>query len=549
MTIENGYFIGVDVGTQSVRAGLITPQGAVVSTASQPIRTYNPSPDIYEQSSDNIWAHCISVVREVIRGIDAASVLGIGFDATCSLVAVDKKLKPLCVNKTGDPEQNIILWMDHRAVKEAEFINSLSHRVLDYVGGKISPEMEPPKLLWLKKNIPQMWENVGYFFDLPDFLTWKATDSLTRSLCSAVCKWTYQAGTEDFKGWQDDFWMSIGLDDLVGEHYVKIGTEVIAPGEPCGDGLSHSAAREMGLLPGTPVSSSIIDAHAGGLGVLLCNDGSTDNIEERMALICGTSTCHMKVNRNPIFTPGVWGPYYSAMVPGFWCSEAGQSAAGALLDHIINSHPASVELKQQIANSKCQRHITDVLNELAIKHSNEKGLASVSFLTQNFHVYPDFHGNRSPLANSNLKGMICGLTLSSTEEDLVKLYIATMQALACSTKHIVNSLLDNGHTIKCLLVCGGLAKNSFYVQVHADIIGLPVIVPYTSEPVLVGSAILGASASKYYSSVVDAMSAMSGKGLIVKPDFQNKKYYENKFEAYMKLLKCQQEISRIMIDS
>lgn len=82
---------------------------------------------------------------------------------------------------TGENYRNIILWMDHRAKKEAEEINYKKHRVLQYVGGKISVEMETPKLLWLKRNLFETcWKKAGYFFDLPDFLTWMATTKDTR---------------------------------------------------------------------------------------------------------------------------------------------------------------------------------------------------------------------------------------------------------------------------------------------------------------------------------------------------------------------------------
>lgn len=81
----------------------------------------------------------------------------------------------------GNNEQNVILWLDHRALKEANEINNLNHPVLQYVGGKISPEMETPKLLWLKRNLKeQCWDKAGLFFDLPDFLTWRATDTDSR---------------------------------------------------------------------------------------------------------------------------------------------------------------------------------------------------------------------------------------------------------------------------------------------------------------------------------------------------------------------------------
>ena len=70
--------------------------------------------------------------------------------------------------------------MDHRAVEEANTINKLQHPVLKSVGGIISPEMQTPKLLWLRNHMPDTWHQAGMFMDLPDFLTWKATGSLTR---------------------------------------------------------------------------------------------------------------------------------------------------------------------------------------------------------------------------------------------------------------------------------------------------------------------------------------------------------------------------------
>ena len=70
--------------------------------------------------------------------------------------------------------------MDHRAEEQANHINKLNHDILKYVGGKVSLEMEIPKLLWLKNNLPISWQRAALFFDLPDFLTWKATNSESR---------------------------------------------------------------------------------------------------------------------------------------------------------------------------------------------------------------------------------------------------------------------------------------------------------------------------------------------------------------------------------
>src|SRR5690606_30859101 len=111
------------------------------------------------------------------------SVAGISFDATCSLVALDKRHQPLAVNAEGDNARNVIVWMDHRALEETEAINAGQHEVLQYVGGRLSPEMQTPKLLWLKNHLPRTWQKAGQFFDLADYLTFRASGKATRSLC------------------------------------------------------------------------------------------------------------------------------------------------------------------------------------------------------------------------------------------------------------------------------------------------------------------------------------------------------------------------------
>ena len=125
------------------------------------------------------------------------------------------------------------MWMDHRAKTEAKTINELGHPVLQSVGGSISVEMQTPKLMWLKRNKPHIWEKAVDFFDLSDFLTWKATGSKVRSLCSVVCKWTYN-GDGSSGGWNPSYFKSIGLEDLVKEGFSRLGNQIVAPGSLIG---------------------------------------------------------------------------------------------------------------------------------------------------------------------------------------------------------------------------------------------------------------------------------------------------------------------------
>lgn len=187
------YVIGVDVGTGSARAGLFDLQGSLLASAVEPIQTWRPKPDFVEQSSENIWRAVGKTVRETLKmaQISAEQVVGVSFDATCSLVVLDANNEPLPVNDEGDSNRNIIVWMDHRAIEESEEINAGGYEVLKYVGGRLSPEMETPKLKWLKKNLPETWAKAGKYLDLADFLTYRSTGVDSRSLCTVVCKWTY----------------------------------------------------------------------------------------------------------------------------------------------------------------------------------------------------------------------------------------------------------------------------------------------------------------------------------------------------------------------
>ncbi|XP_046544873.1 FGGY carbohydrate kinase domain-containing protein-like [Haliotis rubra] len=545
------HYIGVDVGTGSVRAAIVSEAGELMATSVAEITTWNRAVDHYEQSSDNIWSAVTTTVKSVLEtsGVDKDQVRGVGFDGTCSLVVLDQHFQPVSVSKSGRPECNVILWMDHRAATQANTINQTGSSVLQYVGGRMSLEMQMPKLCWLKQNLKdQCWNHSAHFFDLPDFLTWRATHSMSRSLCTLVCKWGYVAGTETDSGWNGDFFKKIGLEDLIHDNYSKIGSEVRAPGEACGNGLTREAAEELGLNPGTPVGTALIDAHAGGVGCLGCVPSSLKSplpaVTGRLVLICGTSSCHMAISKSAIFVGGVWGPYYSAMLPEHWLNEGGQSATGKLIDFVIESHPAYQEALSQA--NKSDVHIHSFLNSQLEVMTDNKGGQSVAQLTADLHIWPDFHGNRSPIADPSLKGMVCGLTLSSGIDNLALIYLATVQALTYGTRHIISEMNRSGHSISLVYLCGGLRNNQLFVTTTADILNMPVVLPDNTESVLLGSAILGARASGDCASIQDAMGKMGGKGSVVMPDKNVHQYHDKKYQVYLKMLEHQREYTQIM---
>jgi len=181
------------------------------------------------------------------------------------------------------------MWLDHRAHAEAAIINASSDDVLKNFGGKISLEMQPGKLMWLKRNLSkENWERAQHFFDLPDYLHFRATEQLDRSFCSAVCKLCYRS-SETKHGWDEKFWAKFDLDDLMANKSEKLGQIVRKPfSNSDTDVLSQKAADELGLPQGIHVGPPLIDAYAGALGGLACKSPIPDaHLNERLVIVAG----------------------------------------------------------------------------------------------------------------------------------------------------------------------------------------------------------------------------------------------------------------------
>ncbi len=521
------YFMGIDVGTGSARAGVFDSAGTLLGTEKKDITVFRETGSIVEQSSNEIWNAVCTASRGAIAasGVEPAEIVGVGFDATCSLVVLDKDGAPLPVGPSDDPERNIIVWMDHRALEQAERINAMGHRVLDYVGGRISPEMETPKLLWLKENRPEIFDRAWQFFDLTDFLTWRASGSLARSVCTVTCKWTYMAHEA---AWDESYFRKAGLEGLVDEGFARIGTEVVDPGTALGEGLRADAAADLGLAPGTKVAAGLIDAHAGGIGTVGAKGGGTP--QDNLAYVFGTSSCTMTTTTEPVFVPGVWGPYYSAMVPGAWLNEGGQSAAGAAIEQLLRFHPAAADA--QAAASAAGKPLPVWLVDRATELAGEGGDAAR--LADGIHVVPEFIGNRAPHADPHTRAVIAGLGMEADTDNLVALYIAGLCGIGYGLRQIIEAQAENGAPIKTVVVSGGAGRSDLVRQLLADATRVSLAAPRTEEPVLLGSAILGAVAAGDFGDMQSAMAAMSSNEAVYDPAEATASYHDQRFGFYGK---------------
>jgi len=497
-----GYLLGIDVGTGSARAGVFDADGDMLGEDKSAITLHREGGKIAEQSSEDIWRAVVAAVRGAITQADIApeQVRGIGFDATCSLVVLGADGAPLPVGDPNNPERNIMVWMDHRALEQAERINTMGHRVLDYVGGRISPEMETPKLLWLKENRPEIFDRAWQFMDLTDFLTWRASGDLARSICTVTCKWTYMSHEG---AWDRSYFEQIGLGALAEEGFARIGTRIVAAGTPLGQGLSERAAEELGLLPGTPVAAGLIDAHAGGVGSVGAQDGG--GAQANLAYVFGTSSCTMTTTSDPVFVPGVWGPYYAAMVPSMWLNEGGQSAAGAAIDQLLDFHPYAPQAFEQA--TQVGLSLPAWLAQRA--EAKLAGSTNVGKLADGMHVVPEFLGNRAPFADPQTRAVIAGLGMQRDLDSLISLYIAGLCGIGYGLRQIIAAQAAEGAAIARIVISGGAGRSDMIRQLLADATGVELAAPATEEPVLLGSAILGAVAAGVHPDIGTAMAKMS----------------------------------------
>ncbi|KIW08015.1 hypothetical protein, variant [Verruconis gallopava] len=432
----------------------------------------------------------------------------------------------------------------------------------------MSIEMEIPKVLWLKNNMPKEKFDRCKFYDLVDALTHLATGNETRSFCSVVCKQGYiPVGVDgSVKGWQEDFLNEIGLPELCEDNFKRLGGvngvngHYLTAGEPVGV-LSEKAAAEMGLPPGIAIGSGVIDAYAGWIGtvgakVKLSSDELDSEVPKndlaqaktRLAAVAGTSTCHLAMSDKPIFVKGVWGPYRDVLIPDMWMAEGGQSATGELLKHVIETHPAHQEALTiaETFNANIYDYLNSHLREMA--ELQNAPMNSVAWLGRHFFFYGDLFGNRSPIADPEMKGSVVGLSSDKSIDGLALYYYGTLESIALQTRQIIERMNESGHQISSIFMSGSQCQNDILMSLIASACNVPVLVPrYVHAAVVHGAAMLGAKAASHEGggkgeALWDIMDRLSKPGRTVHPtkDEGEKKLLDAKYKVFLQQCEDQQ---------
>ncbi len=259
---------------------------------------------------------------------------------------------------------------------------------------------------------------------------------------------------------------------------------------------------------------------------------ANQNIDRHLGLIGGTSTCTMALSRQPRPVPGVWGPYFGAVLPELWLNEGGQSATGALLDHIIQWHGAGGEPSAATHKKIVER--IQVLRKEEGEHFAER-----------LHVLPDFNGNRSPLANPRAVGVISGLTLDASFDSLCRLYWRTCVGIALGVRHILDAQAKEGYAIDTLHVTGGHTRNPLLMELYADATGCTVVEPSAEDAVLLGTGMVAATAAGLYPDLPAACAAMQQGGTSHQPDPAKRAAYDRDYRIFLQMHEDRKALDRI----
>ncbi|MEG2285255.1 MAG: FGGY-family carbohydrate kinase [Eubacterium sp.] len=496
-SVGKNYALGIDLGTGGARVGIFDLKGNPIVFCEEAYPLYTPASGRAEQKPEEWWdSICKASQKAILKsGIKPEEICGISVDTTCCTVLVaDEKMEPL---------RPAIMWMDVRASEQAKMIAKSEHSSLKYNGyGMVSAECLPAKALWLKENEPEIYQNAKYLFECTDWLMYQLTGILTASINCASTRWYYNSLEG---GYPTDFYKTIGLEDLID----KLPKKVVPMGELVG-GLTEKAAEEMGLIPGIPIGEGGADAFVGIIGLNAAMPG-------KLTLITGSSHLHIALVEEEIHKKGMWGSYPDAVVPGLQMVEGGQTSTGSVVNWFKTNLCGDVKI--QAEKEGCS--VYDILNREAEKLDvGADGLIALDF----------FQGNRTPYVDPDVRGMFYGLSLGHTPAHM---YRAIIESICYGTERIIDVFRDAGFKLDGIVVSGGATKSALWLQTHADVCNLPLIIPKCPEGPVLGSAILGAVAGGAYPDIETAAEAMTSVDYVVKPNQKRHEEYQFYYQKYV----------------
>ena len=524
------YVIGIDFGTLSGRCVLVDAGSG--EEIAESVHFYSHGvmsetlPDGQKLPPQYALQHpgdYLDVLRETVpdvlrkAGVAPDEVAGVGIDFTaCTILPVKEDGTPLCFLQEfeKEPHAYVKLWKHHAAQPQADRINRLAEERgeawLPVYGGKISSEWALPKILQVLEEAPGVYNATDRFTEAGDWLSLCLTGEETHSAAFAGYKacWSAESGYPS-----DEFFTALhpGLHGIVGS---KLSEKILKIDQTAGR-LNDRGAELTGLPAGTPLALPMVDAHAAMPALGITGEGT-------LMMIVGTSGCHIINCKKGVPVPGICGYVKDGVLPGFCTYEAGQAAVGDVFDWFVkNGVPASYTAE---ANERGM-NLHKLLREKASKLTpGESGLLALDWL----------NGNRSVLVDSELSGVMLGITLRTRPEEL---YRAWIEATAYGTRVILEAFEENGIPLDRIVAAGGIAqKDDMMMQIYADVTGKEIDIAGTAQAGALGSAVYAAVAGGLYPTIAEAAEHLARPCLRTYiPDPEHRAVYDRLYAEYKTL--------------
>ncbi|HEX7010835.1 MAG TPA: ribulokinase [Phycisphaeraceae bacterium] len=472
--------LGLDFGTESVRALLVTLAGqelgsAVVPYAHGQITRTLPGtgetlpPEFALQHPQDWLDASAQAVHAAMRqaGAHPQQVIGIGVDFTsCTMLPARRDGTPLCLlphlaaEKYAWPK----LWKHHAAQRQTQRFNEVARqrqeRWLARYGGMVGLEWFFPKILETLEEAPAVYEAADVWLEAGDWYVWQLVGGEADALPRSTCQAGYKALWHAQEGYPSRAFFAAVHPDLADVVERKMPGRLLAPGQKAG-GLCPQMAQRLGLVPGTAVSAAIIDAHAGVPGAGVADPGT-------LVMVMGTSSCYMLNAQEERQVPGIAGVVEGGILPGYFGYETGQAAVGDAFDW---------------CRRLTGRDFAELDADAAKLPPGAQGVLAMDWL----------NGCRTPLMDGSLRGAVLGLGL---HHGPAHVYRALVEATGFGLRWIVEVLREGGVPVERFVATGGLPHhNPLLVQIYADILGEPILIHPSRQGPALGAAILGVLAA------------------------------------------------------
>ena len=444
------HYLGVDIGTYETKGVIVDGSGTIIASASRPHRMIVPEPGFAEhRASEDWWGDFVFVCRKMLSEsrIAPSSIAAIGASGIGPCM--------LPVDRDGEPLMNAVLYgVDTRAAREIEELTKAigEEKILERCGNALTSQSVGPKILWLKRNCPEIFAKTAKILNSTSFLVHRLTGRYTIDHYSA-------AGSSPFYlvdrlDWSTE--LAPGIADIALFPDLLWTTDIAGR-------VQRHAAEETGLALGTPVIAGTVDAAAEAVSVGVAAPGD-------MMLMYGSTIFIILVTETRVKDRRLW--YAPWLFKGRHAAMAGLATSGTLT-HWFRERFAR-ELPEAAA-------IAILSAEAERSPPGAKGLV----------VLPYFSGERTPIHDPHAKGMIFGLDLTHERGDLFR---AVLEGIAYGTRHAFETYSELGQHPRAVYAVGGGTKNRVWSQVTSDISGETQIVRAKTVGASYGDAFLAALA-------------------------------------------------------